>query len=281
MTALDDISQVKAFWEDGACGEHLYLRDRTKEGYRRQAEIRYQLEPMIPEFARFESHRGKRVLEIGIGLGADHQRWAEAGVDLVGIDLTERAVARVRERLSLFDLRSDLHVGNAEALPFPDASFDVVYSWGVLMCSPNPQRAIDEVWRVLKPGGTALLMLYQRYSFVGYMLWARYALARMRPWMSLTDVYARYLESPGMKTYTVSEGRALMAAFERVQTKVYLTHGDLLSSDVGQRHRGIALQVARRIWPRTLISRFFPGHGLFMTLSGTKPVRRAAATSPA
>lgn len=271
MSTLGELSQVKAFWEDGACGEHLYLKDRTKEGYRRHTEIRYQAEPMIPEFARFESHRGRRVLEIGVGLGADHQKWAEAGVDLAGIDLTERAVARTRERLALFGLRSDLRVGNAEALPFPDASFDVVYSWGVLMCSPDPQRAIDEVWRVLAPGGTALLMLYHRYSFVGYMLWARYALAKLRPWTSLTEIYAQYLESPGMKTYTVGEARQMMAAYDDVEAKVWLSHGDLLTSEAGQRHRGAALDIARRVWPRSLISRWFGNHGLFLTIRGRKP----------
>lgn len=93
------------------------------------------------------------MLEIGVGLGADHQRFAEAGADLYGIDLTERAVEHTRRRLALFELESRLAIGDAEDLAFPDEAFDQVYSWGVLHHSPDTPKAIDEVWRVLKPGG--------------------------------------------------------------------------------------------------------------------------------
>jgi predicted O-methyltransferase YrrM len=75
---------VREFWERASCGEELYLKSRDRSGYERQARIRYELEPFIPGFARFEEARGKRVLEIGTGLGADHLRFAEAGAILDG-----------------------------------------------------------------------------------------------------------------------------------------------------------------------------------------------------
>src|SRR5437016_2153494 len=96
--------------------------------------------------------RGRRVLEIGVGLGADHQRFAEAGAELYGIDLTDRAVRHTQGRLALFGLTSKLEVGDAERLNFPDEYFDCVYSWGVLHHTPNTAAAIAEVRRVLKPG---------------------------------------------------------------------------------------------------------------------------------
>jgi ubiquinone/menaquinone biosynthesis C-methylase UbiE len=102
-----------------------------------------------------------------VGLGADHQRFAEVGADLYGIDLTERAVEHTRRRLAMFGLASHLFVGDAEALSFPDGYFDVVYSWGVLHHTPDTPKAVSEMYRVLKPGGTARIMLYHKWSLVG------------------------------------------------------------------------------------------------------------------
>jgi 2-polyprenyl-3-methyl-5-hydroxy-6-metoxy-1,4-benzoquinol methylase len=107
---------VEAYWEAAACGEELYLRGAQPEDYERQTAERYRLEPYIPPFAEFERYRGGRVLEIGVGLGADHQCFAEAGADLAGIDLTDRAIGHVRRRLELRGLSSDLRTGSAEKL---------------------------------------------------------------------------------------------------------------------------------------------------------------------
>ena len=145
--------KVHDFWNQASCGESLYLPDTDRAGYEAQAEARYTLEPYILNFAGFSDTLGLRVLEIGVGLGADHQRFAEAGADLWGIDLTERAVEHTRRRLAAFGLTSHLATGDAEHLDFPDDSFDLVYSWGVLHHSPDTPKAIAEVWRVLKPGG--------------------------------------------------------------------------------------------------------------------------------
>lgn len=222
------------------------------------------------EFASFSQAIGQRVLEIGVGLGADHQRFAEAGAVLSGIDLTERAVEHSRRRLAAFDLTSDLTVGDAENLAFSDEIFDVVYSWGVLHHSPDTPRAVAEVWRVLKRGGHAKIMIYHKWSMIGFMLWLRYALLAFKPWMTLTEVYSRYLESPGTKAYSVSEARKLFAAFGEVKIQTVLTHGDLLESDAGQRHQGHLLDLARKLWPRWFIRRVLPNAGLFMLIEARK-----------
>jgi 2-polyprenyl-3-methyl-5-hydroxy-6-metoxy-1,4-benzoquinol methylase len=103
-----DKKAVHDFWERAACGEELYLQQAQTAGYLEQARQRYELEPYIEPFADFAGSAGKRVLEIGVGLGADHQRFAQAGAQLSGIDLTERAVAHTRRRLGLFGLQSTL-----------------------------------------------------------------------------------------------------------------------------------------------------------------------------
>jgi SAM-dependent methyltransferase len=262
--------QVHDFWNEASCGESLYLPGLDKEAYEAQAQKRYELEPYILEFAGFDSVRAKRVLEIGVGLGADHQRFGQYGADLYGIDLTERAIEHTQRRMATFGLSSQLSVGDAEQIDFSDEYFACVYSWGVLHHSPDTPKAVAEVWRVLEPGGLAKVMIYHKWSMVGLMLWLRYALLRMRPFISLDEIYAGYLESPGTKAYSFVEARHLFDAFSEVSIRSVLTHGDLLESDVGQRHQGAMLSIARKIWPQWFIRRFLPNAGLFMLIEARK-----------
>lgn len=262
--------RVHDFWNQASCGEALYLRNQDGTGYSAEMEARYTLEPYILDFARFIAARGSRVLEIGVGLGADHQRFAEAGAELWGIDLTERAVEHTRRRLASLGLESHLAVGDAEALDFPAESFDRVYSWGVLHHSPDTPKAVSEVYRVLKHGGAASIMIYHKWSMVGLMLWLRYAFLGLRPWLTLARIYSLHLESPGTKAFSVAEARRLFSAFSKVRIRTVLTHGDLLESEAGQRHEGPVLRIARWLWPRRIIRLFFPRAGLFMLIEATK-----------
>jgi SAM-dependent methyltransferase len=261
---------VHDYWNKAACGENLYLRTTDRQGYIAQSAKRYQLEPIILQFAKFEDTSGKKVLEIGVGLGADHQKFAEAGSDLYGIDLTKRAVDHTCRRLELFGLSSTLKVGDSEQLDFPDQSFDLVYSWGVIHHSPDTPKAIAEIYRVLKSGGQAKVMIYHYWSMVGLMLWLRYALMTGRPWLSLRCIYANYLESPGTKAYSYLQARNLFNKFNNVKISTPLTHGDLLESPVGQRHRGIILTMANLLWPRWFIRRYLPRAGLYMLIEASK-----------
>lgn len=262
---------VRGFWDEAACGEKLYLENLDLSGFRKQEETRYVLEPFILTFADFESTRGKKVLEIGVGLGADHQRFAEAGAILTGVDLTPRAIAMTRRRFETLGLRSDLNVGDAENLDYPDNSFDVVYSWGVIHHSPDTKKAAHEIFRVLKPGGVAKVMVYHKYSLVGFMLWLRHALLVGRPFTSIAKIYAKYLESPGTKAYSEAEARNFFRQFENVSINVQLSHGDLLSSQAGQRYEGALLNIARLIWPRWFLMRICRRNGLFMLIEAIKP----------
>jgi ubiquinone/menaquinone biosynthesis C-methylase UbiE len=262
---------VHDFWNRQSCGEELYLPDSEEAGFTTQAGARYTLEgEHILALAEFDEARGRRVLEIGVGLGADHQRFAEAGADLYGIDLTERAIKYTQRRLSCFGLESRLAVGDAENLEFPDDFFDLVYSWGVLHHTPDTPKAFEEVFRVLKRGGEARIMIYHKWSIVGLMLWMRYALLRLRPWLALDHIYANYLESPGTKAYTYSEARQMCSRFRDVKITTPLSHADLLESAVGQRHRGRVLALAGFLWPRWIIRRVFPSSGIFMMIQARK-----------
>lgn len=258
---------VKEFWNKAACGEDLYLKGiDEQEKFRNQLNLRYELEPFILPFADFENHKKKKVLEVGVGLGADHQMFAEGGAILYGCDLTERAVEMTKKRFDIFKLSSNLVVADAENLPYKNNFFDTVYSWGVIHHSPNTQKAIDEIYRVLKPNGSGKIMIYHKKSMVGYMLWIRYGLFKLNPFVSLEYIYSNYLESPGTKAYTIGEAYKLFNKFQSVTIKTILGHGDLLSSQAGQRHEGIILNIARKIFPRQIIKKLFPNNGLFMLI---------------
>jgi len=267
MASPGDKSAVRNFWEAASCGEDLHLHGSDDAAYEGQKQARYELEPFIPEFAGFASATGKKVLEVGVGLGADHEQFARYGAELFGIDLTERAIAHTRRRFEQLGLQSTLQVADAEALPFDDDSFDVVYSWGVIHHSPDTAKAVREIHRVLKPGGVARVMIYHKHCLLGAMLWARYGLVRGRPWLSLDRIYANHLESPGTKAYTDAAARRLFADFREVSIRHELSVGDLLEGGAGQRHRGRLLALANRVWPRQLIRRFLNDYGLFMLIT--------------
>lgn len=113
-------------------------------------------------------------------------------------------------------------------------------------------------------------MIYHRWSLVGLMLWVSYALLGLKPGLTLREIYARYLEGPVTQAYSVAEARALFADFRQVELCTVLTHGDLLESGAGQRHRGVLLTLARQVWPRWLIRRLLPHAGLFMLIDARK-----------
>ena len=269
--AWDSKQAVHDFWDAASCGEVYAEGESLAQQYETHARARYALEPYIRTFARFEEGAGRDVLEIGVGMGADHLQWSGANPrSLTGVDLTPRAVEHTRRRLAFAGRHSNLEVADGERLPFPDDSFDIVYSWGVLHHSPNTARAVGEVRRVLRPGGVARVMIYHTHSLVGDMLWLRYALLAGRPRRPMADVYAHHLESPGTKTYTVEEARALFKDFRHVDARSALSFGDLLEGAVGQRHGGPLLTLAKRVWPRWLFRRLVPRRGLMLLVDAVK-----------
>ncbi len=263
--------RVYDYWQEDPCGEVYAIGTSQAERLREQQRARYELEPYIPEFARFPDGGDRDVLEIGVGMGADHAEWARVGPrSLTGVDLTPRAIEYTADRLSLLGLDSALRVADAEGLPFEDDSFDLVYSWGVLHHSPDTHRAIQEVYRVLRPGGVARIMVYHRHSLVGLMLYLRYGVLAGKPATSFHDIYARYLESPGTKAYSPDEVRNMCAKFTRVDVRTQLSFGDLLLGESGQRHEGRLLDLGRRLWPRRLLRRFARGFGLYLLIDAIK-----------
>jgi ubiquinone/menaquinone biosynthesis C-methylase UbiE len=219
--------QVRAHWEADPCGGKLTgEHPGTPEFYAEVERARYELEPFIPSFAEFDRWQARDVLEIGVGLGTDFTRFARAGARLHGVDLTQAAVDLARRRLDLEGLSADVRQADAEALPFADESFDLVYSWGVLHHTPDTNRALHEVRRVLRPGAEARIMLYSRRSWVALGVWLKYGLGRGRPDRSFAELLAGHMESPGTKAYTQRELEQLFAGFHDVRYRRFVTPYD-------------------------------------------------------
>lgn len=255
-SAISGNTRVRAFWEQQTCGTEAAvvgdLSRHSRAWFERVERFRYEVEPYIHAHAQFTRHRGKTILEVGVGAGTDHLQWARAGCKCHGVDLTDAAIETTRDHLALYGLESELRRVDAESLPYEDDRFDLIYSWGVIHHSTHPERLIQEIHRVLKPEGTFLGMMYNRHSMTALRFWVRFGLLRGRPWRSLTDIIAEHVESAGTKAYTVDELVRLFAAFRSFRARPVITVAD--TSD----------------WPRW-ISRFFPDDwGWFTTLTATK-----------
>lgn len=166
-----DEQTVQDFWQSHACGDALVggLRERFGGDYEKffsdYDEFRYAMEDHLPACFDALEVSGKRVLEIGLGQGADAESLIRRGARWSGVDLTAESIERVRTRLTLRDLPFErLEQGSVLDLPFPDGTFDMVFSHGVLHHVPEIRQAQQEIHRVLRPGGELVVMLYARWS---------------------------------------------------------------------------------------------------------------------
>jgi ubiquinone/menaquinone biosynthesis C-methylase UbiE len=157
----------------------------------------------LPELVDFSSFQGKQLLEVGCGLGIDLVRFARAGARVTGVDLSATAIELARQNFANNRLDVTLHVMNGEALEFEDHSFDAVYAHGVLQYTADARQMISEIYRVLKPSGEAILMAYNKYSWLN-------ALSR------ITKVELEHQDSPAFRIYSKREFKRLLHAFERV-----------------------------------------------------------------
>jgi ubiquinone/menaquinone biosynthesis C-methylase UbiE len=256
---------VKHFWDADPCGAR-YLEG--KNDFEAHARARYKLEPFIFEFADFHSARGLKVLEIGVGMGADYLEWLKAGAQATGIDVSSNSITRARQRCEMAGFDPDLRVGDAEQLPFADNCFDRVYSYGVMHHSPNTQQCIREALRVLKPGGQAKIMIYHHPSLTGAMLWLRYGIVERK---SMRQCVFDHLESPGTKSYTRHEAMQLMKGFMGIKTRVEFSPGDLLLHQASAKFQSPIYRLLWKFFPRLLMRRIFDRWGLFLLISASKP----------
>jgi ubiquinone/menaquinone biosynthesis C-methylase UbiE len=162
----------RRFWSEHAPGlKWLPGSNRipvSRERYQAIRGTRYQLEPHLEKLAGFESHAGQLVVEIGCGIGTDGTRFLEGGARYIGIDSSDTAVRTARETFDLLQLHGTVIAANATALPIRTTTIDFVFSNGVLHHIDDTEMAVDEIHRILRPGGQCTVMLYHRSSFNYY-----------------------------------------------------------------------------------------------------------------
>jgi ubiquinone/menaquinone biosynthesis C-methylase UbiE len=226
---------VQQYWNAQSCDTQVARSEKFTRAYFDEIEaFRYYDQPFIHSFAQFTRYHGKRVLEVGFGAGTDFIQWVRAGATVSGIDLTDEALANVRHRIAQYALPQPEHLatGDAENLPFADGSFDLGYSFGVLHHSPNTEKALSELVRVIRPGGELKIMLYNRRSIYVLNRWVRFALLKGKPFHDLRWVLWNHVESINTKGYTRSELREWFRQLplEDVHVHTHVTAGDWLSS---------------------------------------------------
>lgn len=166
MQTLEE--RIKRYWNTQPCNiKHGKSDIGTAEFFREVSERRYRVESHIPEFAGFHLWAGKRVLEIGCGIGSDAEEFAKHGADYVGIDLSDQSIALCRQRFDVLGLEGEFHnidVTDLEALKTL-GKFDLVYSYGVIHHFPGIDRIISNVREVLKPNAEFRYMVYAKNSW--------------------------------------------------------------------------------------------------------------------
>lgn len=166
-------------------------------------EYRFDKLHYLPRLVDFSGYRGQRLLEVGCGIGTDLVRFARGGARVTGVDLSQTAIDLARANFELHGLTpDDLRVANGEALPFADATFDVVYGHGVLQYTADASAMVHECHRVLRPGGTGIFMVYNRISWLNAM-------------SQVMKVPLEHEDAPVLKKYSIQEFRALLAPFSR------------------------------------------------------------------
>jgi ubiquinone/menaquinone biosynthesis C-methylase UbiE len=209
-----EIENVKDYWNNQPCNvKHSSREINTKEYFEEVIKKRYFVEPHIIKFMDLEKWKGKKVLEIGCGIGSDAYMFASNGADYTGIELSDKTLEISKKRFEIFGLSGNFYNMNAEDLSkFDDNTFDLIYSFGVIHHTVNPDKIINEVRRVLKPGGTFKLMLYATNSWKKIMIDVG------------LDQYEAQPNTPIAYTYTNEEVNNLLSEFTNInieQTHIF------------------------------------------------------------
>src|SRR5688572_21009639 len=231
-TLAEEKLRAREQWSQDPCGAE-YDREHelgTREFFDSVERHRYtEYAAWMPQLMGFDKFRDARLLEIGCGMGTDLLQFARGGAHCTGIDLTPRSIEITRHRFQLYNADGAFMISDGEHLPFRDESFDVVYSNGVLHHTPDTAGAIREVHRVLRPGGTAKVMLYHRNS-LNY--WFDIVLRRgvlhadFLRGRSVAEIMSRVVEfsnhdaRPLVKVYSRKEARELFSLFKSVTIEV-------------------------------------------------------------
>jgi 2-polyprenyl-3-methyl-5-hydroxy-6-metoxy-1,4-benzoquinol methylase len=207
------IEKVKKYWNDRPCNLRHSLKEIGTKEYFDEVEARkYKVEPHIPSFAEFSKWKGKKVLEVGCGLGTESINFARAGALITCVDLTEKSIELVKKRFEVNNLSGNFYCANAEKLSeVLNDSYDLIWSFGVIHHSPNPDKCLSEMYKLLKPEGEIRIMVYSKVSYKLFFL-----MNQTDDWdfSKIDSIISEYSEAqtgcPVTYSYTISEAKELM-----------------------------------------------------------------------
>ena len=222
------LDTVQEYWDRRPCNiRHSPSEVGTRQYFDEVEERRYFVEPHIPGFAEFDRWRGKKVLELGCGIGTDTMMFARAGAQVTAVDLSPKSLEVARRRAEVYGLGNDIHfhVADAESLSevVRPERYDLVYAFGVVHHTPRPDNVIRQIREhYLDTGGTLKIMVYNRYSWKTW--WIVATQGRGAFWKA-EELVARHSEAqegcPITYTYTQSGLRRLLGgSFDITQMQV-------------------------------------------------------------
>jgi SAM-dependent methyltransferase len=170
---MTTLTKVIDFWDSRPCNiRHSSKEVGTREYFEEVTAKKYFVEPHIIPFANFDEWKGKKVLEIGCGIGTAAQSFAEAGAIYTGVDLSEKSLQLARDRFEVFGLEGTFYKVNDEDISsfVPVEDFDLVYSFGVIHHTPNPKKLLSEIRKYMNKDSVLRVMLYASNSWKAYMI---------------------------------------------------------------------------------------------------------------
>ena len=230
MPLSTTLIEIKEYWEQATPMKF----DTEKWDYEQKRAFRYKLQDYMQEAFRFADFEGQSVLDIGCGAGIDAAEFARHGAKVTAIDLTQTGVELTRNLLTEARLSAIVRQADVCDLPFEDARFDCVYTYGVLHHIPNVNKALFEIQRVLKTGGKVMAMLYNKDSLLyGYSIMYQHGVKD--GWLATLnqdELVSRFSERnefcPYTKAYQKSEAIELFGKFfGSVEASVYYNVIDL------------------------------------------------------
>jgi SAM-dependent methyltransferase len=219
----DIIEKVREFWDKRPCNiRHSPKPVGTREYFDEVERRKYFVEPHIPGFAQFNRWKGKKVLEIGCGIGTDAVNFARAGADYTGVELSPKSLELTMKRFEVYGLKGRFYLGNAEELSkfVPVEPYDLIYSFGVIHHTPHPEKVFEEIKKYCKPDTEIRVMLYSKWSWK--VFWIIFKYGKGAFWRA-DELIRTYSEAqtgcPVTYVYSFRDIRRIMADFEIVEMR--------------------------------------------------------------